>query len=65
MKQILSVLVLISLWSNASGQSNELKKQSKMTNLNNNQGDKLFSTIYPNPNKETILLLNGGPGFPR
>lgn len=64
MKQIFSALVLISLWSNASAQSNELKKRSKMTNLIDNQGDKLFSTIYPNLSKETIILLHGGPGFP-
>ena len=64
MKQIISALVLISFWSNASAQLNELKKQSKMTNLIDNQGDKLFSTIYPNPSKETIILLHGGPGFP-
>jgi proline iminopeptidase len=35
-----------------------------MTHSVDNKGDKLFSTIYPNPNKETILLLHGGPGFP-
>lgn len=35
-----------------------------MTNLIDNNGDKLFSTIYLRPNKETIILLHGGPGFP-
>lgn len=35
-----------------------------MTTLIDNRGDKLFSTIYPNPLKETIILLHGGPGFP-
>lgn len=35
-----------------------------MTTLIDNKGDKLFSTIYPNPQKETIILLHGGPGFP-
>jgi proline iminopeptidase len=35
-----------------------------MTNLIDNKGDELFSTIFPNPGKETILLLHGGPGFP-
>lgn len=48
---------------NVIAQSNELNKQA-MTNLIDNNGDKLFSTIYPNPNKETIILLHGGPGFP-
>lgn len=35
-----------------------------MTHLITTNGDSLFSTIYPNPGKETILLLHGGPGFP-
>lgn len=35
-----------------------------MTNLIDNKGDKLYSVIYPNPSKETIILLHGGPGFP-
>ncbi len=64
MKQIISVLALISLWSITSAQTNDLKKQSTMTNLIDNQGDKLFTTIFPNPNKATIILLHGGPGFP-
>ncbi len=29
-----------------------------------NKGVKLFSTIYKNPNNETIILLHGGPGVP-
>ena len=29
-----------------------------------NKGDKLFSIIYPNPDRETIVLLHGGPGIP-
>lgn len=62
MKQILFLLLALSNI-NAIAQSNELKKQA-MTNLIDNNGDKLFSTIYPNPNKETIILLHGGPGFP-
>ena len=37
----------------------------KNTNMNtsivDNNGDKLYTIIYPNPGKETI---NGGPGFP-
>ena len=48
---------------NAKAQSYELNEQ-VMTNLIDNNGDKLFSTIYSNPNKETIILLHGGPGFP-
>lgn len=35
-----------------------------MTNLIDNKSDKIFSTIYSNPHKETIILLHGGPGFP-
>jgi proline iminopeptidase len=49
---------------NVMAQTNEVKKQSKMTNLIDNKGDKLYSIIYPNPSKETIILLHGGPGFP-
>lgn len=29
-----------------------------------NKGDNLFTTIYPNKNKETVILLHGGPGVP-
>ncbi len=29
-----------------------------------NGDDKLYTTIYPNAGKETIVLLHGGPGFP-
>lgn len=35
-----------------------------MTYVIDNKSDKIFSTIYPNPHKETIILLHGGPGFP-
>ena len=35
-----------------------------MTTVIDNKGDKLHSTIYPNKNKETIILLHGGPGVP-
>jgi proline iminopeptidase len=35
-----------------------------MAELIDNNGDKLFTTIYPNPTKESIILLHGGPGFP-
>ena len=64
MKQIILVLISISIWSNENAQSNVIKHLIKMTNLIDNNGDKLFSTIYPNPNKETIILLHGGPGIP-
>ena len=63
-KQIILVLISISIWSNENAQSNVIKHLIKMTNLIDNNGDKLFSTIYPNPNKETIILLHGGPGIP-
>lgn len=35
-----------------------------MTHLLDNKGDKLFTTIYPNEGKDTVILLHGGPGFP-
>ncbi|WP_443937677.1 alpha/beta fold hydrolase [Pedobacter sp. MW01-1-1] len=35
-----------------------------VSNTIDNKGDKLFSTIYKNPTKETILVLHGGPGVP-
>ena len=35
-----------------------------MTILIDNRGDKLFTTFYSNPGKETLVLLHGGPGFP-
>jgi proline iminopeptidase len=35
-----------------------------MVNTIDKKGDKLFTTIYLNPTKETIILLHGGPGFP-
>ena len=45
-----------------------LQLQQKNTNMNtsivDNNGDKLYTIIYPNPGKETIVLLHGGPGFP-
>lgn len=34
------------------------------TSIIDNKGDKLFTTIYPNTGKETVILLHGGPGFP-
>jgi hypothetical protein len=44
-----------------------LQLQQKNTNMNtsivDNNGDKLYTIIYPNPGKETIILLHGGPGF--
>ena len=30
----------------------------------NNSGDFLYTTVYPNHGRETVLLLHGGPGFP-
>ncbi|MHB1685816.1 MAG: alpha/beta fold hydrolase [Ignavibacteriaceae bacterium] len=35
-----------------------------MTEIIGNKDAKLFTTIYPNIGKETIVLLHGGPGFP-
>ena len=64
MKQIILILISISIWNNVIAQLNAIKHLSKMTNLIDNHGDKLFSTIYTNAKKETIILLHGGPGFP-
>jgi proline iminopeptidase len=36
----------------------------KMENVIDNKSDRLFSIIYPTPDRETIILLHGGPGFP-
>lgn len=33
-----------------------------VTSIIDNKGDKLFSTICPNPAKEPIILLHGGAG---
>lgn len=42
-----------------------LQKNTNMnTSIVNNNRDKLYTIIYPNPDKETIILLHGGPGFP-
>lgn len=34
------------------------------TNIIDNKADRLFTVIYPKSDKETIVLLHGGPGFP-
>ena len=36
----------------------------KMKNIVKNGKDELFTTIYENKGKETVILLHGGPGFP-
>ena len=59
-KQLTIFSVLISMTLTA--QTINVKKT--MTHLVDNNGDKLFATIYPNTSKETIILLHGGPGFP-
>lgn len=56
---LISAILLIEITSVIAQQ-----KEVRMTNLIDNKGDKLFTTIYPNPQKETIILLHGGPGFP-
>jgi proline iminopeptidase len=58
------VLMILSLWKLSHAQTTEATRPTMMTNLIDNKADKLFSTIYPNPTKETIVLLHGGPGFP-
>ncbi|WP_336664296.1 alpha/beta fold hydrolase [Elizabethkingia meningoseptica] len=42
----------------------EKKTLQMNTSIIDNKGDKLFTTIYPNTGKETVILLHGGPGFP-
>jgi proline iminopeptidase len=36
----------------------------RITNIVASNGADLFTILYPNEGKETILLLHGGPGFP-
>lgn len=36
----------------------------KKHNIIDNNGDTLFSVIYENTNKDTIIILHGGPGIP-
>lgn len=35
-----------------------------MTTIVEHKGDKLFTMLYPNEGKESVILLHGGPGFP-
>lgn len=35
-----------------------------MATLVENKNTRLFTTIYPNSGKETVILLPGGPGVP-
>lgn len=44
-------------------ESNHYETEMKTAIIDNN-GDKLFTVMHPNPGKETIILLHGGPGFP-
>ena len=55
---IISAITLTSL--GVAAQETEVK----MDNVIDNKGDKLFSVIYPASDRETIILLHGGPGFP-
>ena len=49
-------------------QSSTLQSANYQTQMQSNivdhNGNTLFSMIYPNPDKETLILLHGGPGFP-
>lgn len=40
------------------------KTENKMENTVKNGQDELFTIIYPNKDKETIILLHRGPEFP-
>jgi proline iminopeptidase len=63
MKQFFLLLLVFNSM-NEIAQTTNLKKQAMTTNIIFNKGDQLYSTIYQNPNKETIILLHGGPAFP-
>ncbi|WP_423854507.1 alpha/beta fold hydrolase [Acinetobacter guillouiae] len=39
-------------------------KTQMQSNIVDHNGNTLFSIVYPNPDKETLILLHGGPGFP-
>ena len=45
-------------------QATHLNETKAMTYLIDNNGDQLFTTVYPNEGRETVILLHGGPGFP-
>ena len=36
----------------------------KIETMIQNGSDQLYTVCYPNPDKETIILLHGGPGTP-
>ncbi|MFW1982351.1 hypothetical protein ACG94M_03360 [Acinetobacter guillouiae] len=38
-------------------------KTQMQSNIVDHNGNTLFSIVYPNPDKETLILLHGGPGF--
>lgn len=62
MKQILTVILLVAGFKiNAATDGKDYAMQ---THIINNNGDSLYSIIYPNPEKETVILLHGGPGVP-
>ena len=59
MKALVICAITFISWSVAAQQ-----KEVKTENVIDSNGDKLFSVIYPAPDRETIILLHGGPGFP-
>lgn len=59
MKGIILSLTMFLFSAHFFSQSNQLKM-----NIIDNQGDRIFTEIYPNQGKETVILLHGGPGFP-
>jgi proline iminopeptidase len=63
MRQLIQVFIFSLCGSTSIGQYT-INQNQKMVNIVDNNGAKLFSTLYPNPNRETIILLHGGPGFP-
>jgi pimeloyl-ACP methyl ester carboxylesterase len=66
MKQIrIFIIVLFAISSlQLKAQNNQVRNHIRMTEIIDNGDTKLFTTIYPNIGKETIILLHGGPGFP-
>ncbi len=62
--EIYCFLIFFLIGTTVKAQTTQVKNSNKMTELIDNNGDKLFTTIYPNSGKETVILLHGGPGFP-
>ena len=63
--KIIMVLNLSGCDNEASTDNNNIISNSAMkSNLINNNGDYIFTKFFPNKDRETIILLHGGPGLP-